>query len=154
MNNKKGISPLIATVLLIGATIALAALVMVWSQNLFKTTTERTKEGIEAEMICTEVQFRVDSAIGTSTPSTLRITNNGDQDIKTFIARVYDDEGNVELGTVTGDILSSYGSEAYTIGYGEGTTATHVELIPVILLENNNEKTCGTNIEKVTLAAA
>ncbi|MAG50879.1 hypothetical protein CL621_04570 [archaeon] len=150
--NKKGISPLIATVLLIGATIALAALVMVWSQNLFKSTTDRTKAGIEAEMICTEVQFRVDSAVGTDASSTLRITNNGDHDIVDFIARVYEGE-DVELGVLTGDILSSYGSEEYTITY-TSTAATQIELIPVILLENNNEKTCGTNVEKVTLTAA
>jgi flagellin-like protein len=150
--NKKGISPLIATVLLIGATIALAALVMVWSQNLFKSTTDRTKAGIEAEMICTEVQFRVDSAVGTDTTSTLRIVNNGDHDIVDFVARVYEGD-DVELGSVDGETLSSYGSEEYTITY-ESAAATQIELIPVILLEDSSQKTCGTNVEKVTLTAA
>ena len=51
---KRGISPLIATVLLIGSTIALAALVMVWAQELFKTTTGEQSEETELLMKCKE----------------------------------------------------------------------------------------------------
>ena len=38
--NKKGISPLIATVIIIGLTIVLAALVVTFGTNLVKKTTE------------------------------------------------------------------------------------------------------------------
>ncbi len=38
--NKNGISPLIATVLIIGFTVSLTAIVMVWGRGLVTQTTE------------------------------------------------------------------------------------------------------------------
>ncbi len=145
--SKKGISPLIATVLLIGATIALAALVMIWAQNLFQETTEETGSGIKAEIICSsQVQFNINSATGTTTPTTVRVTNNGERKIITFIARVYDGNGNIERASkVTGDELEGYGSKTYSIEYSTGTTAEKIELIPVVELDDGSEKTCGQN---------
>ena len=45
MRDKKGISPLIATVLVIGFTIVLAALVLTWGQDLFKDMQDDAAEG-------------------------------------------------------------------------------------------------------------
>ncbi|HLC58568.1 MAG TPA: archaellin/type IV pilin N-terminal domain-containing protein [Candidatus Nanoarchaeia archaeon] len=52
-NNKKGISPLIATVLIIGFTIVLAALVITWGTRLFNTTVEQTEESSKFTLVCT-----------------------------------------------------------------------------------------------------
>jgi len=41
--NKKGISPLVATVLIIGFTVALAAVIMVWGQDFITGMVERTE---------------------------------------------------------------------------------------------------------------
>lgn len=57
MNTKKGISPLIATVLLIGFTIVLAALVMRWGGTLFKTTTQTTGCESQGRLQCTSTSF-------------------------------------------------------------------------------------------------
>lgn len=51
--NKKGISPLIATVLVIGFTIVLAALVITWGTKLFKTTVEETQTTSNFNLACT-----------------------------------------------------------------------------------------------------
>jgi len=50
MKNKQGVSPLIATVLIIGFTIALAAVVMIWGEtflNEIDTLEDRTTTTIE-----------------------------------------------------------------------------------------------------------
>ena len=55
MNNKRGISPLIATVLIIGFTIVLAAIAITWGTNLFKKTQEGTANSTDISLACTEV---------------------------------------------------------------------------------------------------
>jgi len=155
--NKRGISPLIATVLLIGATIALAALVMIWSQNLFKSTTESTGKGIEAEMVCaSDVQFNIDRAIGIAGSTVVTITNSADIQIEEFIARVHKDDETIQVVTGVkasdGSGLGPYNTKSYTITYdveGDGV-ATKIELVPKIKLDDGSPKTCGQNIEKVT----
>ena len=52
LKEKKGISPLIATVLLIGFTIVLAALVMKWGGELFRNTTTTQGCMAEARLAC------------------------------------------------------------------------------------------------------
>jgi len=147
--NKKGISPLIATVLLIGSTIALAALVMVWSQNLFQSTTERTGRGVEAEIICaSDVQFRITSITGTESPLTIEVLNNGDHPIEEFKARIYSDSDDIKVVEITGEVLGEFDSETYTITYSDlDGNLEKVELIPIIKLEDDSLKTCGQNKE-------
>ena len=50
--NKRGISPLIATVLIIGFTIVLATLVLQWSGDLFKDVQSDTAETSEFKIAC------------------------------------------------------------------------------------------------------
>ena len=89
--NKKGISPLIATVLIIGFTIVIAALVITWGTNLFKKTQERTGEVSDLNLACTEVlggmsltQTNVDEST-----ITLTIDNGAGRDVNGFVVRVY-----------------------------------------------------------------
>ena len=51
--NKKGVSPLIATVLIIGFTIVLAALVITWGTKLFKGTVSDTETTSQFSLACT-----------------------------------------------------------------------------------------------------
>src|SRR3989344_5210211 len=51
--SNKGISPLIATVLIIGFTIVLSALVITWGTGLFKKTVADTEELSEFNILCT-----------------------------------------------------------------------------------------------------
>ncbi|MDD5178623.1 MAG: hypothetical protein PHT54_05095 [Candidatus Nanoarchaeia archaeon] len=58
--NKKGISPLIATVLIIGFTVALAAVIMTWGQKFTKDIQEQTEETSGSQITCAnEVDFEI-----------------------------------------------------------------------------------------------
>ena len=58
--HKKGISPLIATVLLLGFTVALAAVIMTWGLDYIKSTTEKTGETTDKALMCTnELGFEI-----------------------------------------------------------------------------------------------
>ena len=53
MKQKRGISPLIATILLIGFTVVLAAVVLTWGQGWFAGLTEGTTESTNLQLACT-----------------------------------------------------------------------------------------------------
>jgi|SRR3989344_9455861 len=57
--DKRGISPLIATVLIIGFTIVIAAIVITFGTNLVKTTTESTAKQAAFGALCTGVEFNI-----------------------------------------------------------------------------------------------
>ena len=81
---KKGLSPLIATVLLIGITISLASLVMVWGQALFKQTTEDTGKSAQAEINCiskVQVDILNASCVGGSAPMNLVVDNKNEEPV-------------------------------------------------------------------------
>src|SRR3989338_9180439 len=52
MSKRKGISPLIATVLVIGFTIVIAAMVITWGTKLFKDTAEETGKLSVFNLLC------------------------------------------------------------------------------------------------------
>ena len=96
---KKGISPLIATVLLIGFTIALVALIMIWGRNFIQERAE--KEGLlsEKKLSCTNnVDFTVDKACESGSGISLRIKNLKETPLDNFIFRV---KGDKDVETIT-----------------------------------------------------
>src|SRR3989338_8508658 len=84
--NKKGISPLIATVLIIGFTIVLAALVITWGTKLFQTTVSQTETTSKFSLACT-TGLSLDITPGAKAVDSLDITmrnNNQDKPIDDF----------------------------------------------------------------------
>jgi len=77
VDKKRGISPLIATVLLIGFTIVLAALVMKWGSELFRSTT--TTQGCAS-------QARLSCASDVEIELLMTNTSSGDPVVNTFNA--------------------------------------------------------------------
>ncbi|MFH1839701.1 MAG: archaellin/type IV pilin N-terminal domain-containing protein [Nanoarchaeota archaeon] len=112
--NKKGISPLIATVLLIGFTIVLAALVFRWSGQFFQGTTEETNQEIEEVMVLTGVDIDILN-VRAIDPSTgcdgleLLIENNVEVPIDKFVVRVTTSQETQSGESTQGlDSFSSY----------------------------------------------
>jgi len=108
--NKKGISPLIATVLLIGFTIVLAALVIRWGSELVSSLTQEQSCQNEATISCTsDVEFTINTATLNTRPDpgqelTLNLVSNGKKDITAgWIVRIHKDNGEIEAKTVLGD---------------------------------------------------
>ena len=160
---KKGLSPLIATVLLIGITISLAALVMVWGQALFKQTTEDTGKSAQAEINCiSKVQVDIlnascDGVPGGGpggTPMNLIVDNKNEEPIHGFIIRFYSASGNVETITISSVgfalPLDSFNARTYSVPYSGGEI-TKVDVIPQIKLDDGTLRACGQKIDTFTL---
>ncbi len=97
MMNKKAVSPLIATVLLIAFTVALGAIVMNWGESFVRKTQDTASSASEGKIECTmEVDFEVVNAVYEETDGSpgeanvsLLIRNAGDKEIAQFVAQVF-----------------------------------------------------------------
>ncbi|GEM_PF-1092593 len=95
---KKGISPLIATVLLIGFAVALAAVVMTWGLDFVQDTADTTKEQTQNTLICsTELSFAISDVNADPGSESVTIDNRGQIDIQSLVVRVYGATGVVTI---------------------------------------------------------
>lgn len=109
MNKKKGISPLIATVLIIGFTIVLAAVVMNWGGAFVRNLTEEQSKLTQTAVGCMQIKFDIGNATydstylaGTDKVILLKVTSNVEKSIASFIAVVEHLDGNTDsLNSVT-----------------------------------------------------
>ena len=103
MNNKKAVSPLIATVLLIAFAVALGAIVMNWGRAYVEDTQSYARESSESMVKCSSnVNLKLDMQkaivdLDTSTPTNLNnlslsLDNQGGLDIPQFMVKLYDDK--------------------------------------------------------------
>ena len=77
--NTKGITPIIAIILLMMITIALAGFTYIWLQGVFKTSSNNTKTQLEQQQRSMMKTIRIDSA--TSGTGELAIRNTGSESI-------------------------------------------------------------------------
>jgi len=135
--NKKGISPLIATVLVIGFTIVLAALVITWGTKLFKTTVSETETASKVSLACTvglKLEVLDSTLDDTNTQVTLNLRNNNqDRAIDGFRAVLNFNTGTSEEGSIASSdgvmVLQFPVPKKYTINGVTTTDLTNLESI-------------------------
>lgn len=150
--NKKGISPLIATVLLIGFTVALAAMVFTWGNSFIKKTTEKTEEGTAIALKCaTELGFEISgvSCNPDKSISSVKVDSRGSIDIKSLKFRfVSDAETTVEDKA---EVLSAFGAKTYS-GFKANPNTKKIEAIATISGgEGKEDIICSQAIEEFTV---
>lgn len=107
--NKKGVSPLIATVLLIGFAIAIAILVWFWYGNIIKEQAEKTGASTSGKLACaSEVKFSIKGSCLNSDDIVLIQVENKGTPIDDFRIAL---EG-------------SLGTKSYNVGSTTSTTET------------------------------
>lgn len=146
---RKGISPLIATVLIIGFTVALAAIIMTWGSSFTKGMQTQAEQSSNIQMKCAQdVALIVDAACISGGNLKVTMKNNGAMDITNMTARLFADSTTVAvvdgikticttLTTPAG--LSKYGIASCTVTLPQGSVTSanikRVEVVPVITIE-------------------
>ncbi len=129
---KRGISPLIATVLLIGFTVAIAAIVIFWSRNFVKEKAEKEGALSEKKLKCENVEIDIKSIDKLN--KNIVIENKGNEDIDGFILRVV--SGGVGSDKIT---LKLEALKTATITYSfDLETNSKIDLIPALKPEGTN----------------
>ena len=92
--NKRGISPLIATVLIIGFTIVIAALVFQWGGNYFQSSTSETSQEAERAIAMTGIEINLKEATFGHEGINLLIESKTDKQIEGLKVRFTGDKGS------------------------------------------------------------
>lgn len=145
---RKGISPLIATVLIIGFTVALAAIIMTWGTTFSKGMQKTTEATTEEQLACAQdVNIDLSSACFAGEDKIkLTIKNDGSKALESVSARFYVDGSVVtsvsplmKTDGVTQLTIAAYGLETTEVEMTLDSPAddraaevTLVEIVPVI----------------------
>ncbi|HLC55856.1 MAG TPA: archaellin/type IV pilin N-terminal domain-containing protein [Candidatus Nanoarchaeia archaeon] len=170
---KRGISPLIASVLLIGFTIVLAALVFRWGGQLFNKTTQDTGCASEGSIRCSQsVKVSLSPSTGitmldtASDTITLSILSEADQaidDVKVRLTKCSGETIVADTVVLLTDPLPGYGSTKVTATFSSGVGAltdydpvstnancqgkySGVGILPVINFITSDGKQCNTQV--------
>jgi flagellin-like protein len=141
---KKGVSPIIATVLLIGIVVAMGTIIFLWVRGFVKE--EGTKFGKNIKLVCEDVQFDASYSVGN-----LGIVNVGNIPIFRVKIKVYG-----SAGYETKDI-TDMSSEWPPIGLKQGEVfsgnidisgAKKIVVIPVLIGSSGSGEKVFTCEEK------
>ncbi len=129
ISKKRGISPLIATVLLIGFVVALILLVMLWGKNYIEELAAKRGALALKQNECQAVEINVKSAQYEGTKATLVIENQKDIPIDKFVFRgiIKDKSQVVENYNRLGGLEASQ----YEADFGTGGIEK-VDIIPLL----------------------
>ncbi len=146
MRTKKGISPLIATVLILGFTVALAAVIMVWGQRFTTGMQKQTEDTATTQMKCaTEVDFRVKEVCAESGGYKVTIENNKGLKFDKLIVRFFQAADNVQTNET---MFSGGGVAGYSVSTEVApislTGVKYVEAIPIVTIAGK-QVTCAAN---------
>ena len=119
---EKGITPLIATVLLIGFTVALAAVIITWGGSFVDSMTKRTTATTDVTLKCvTELKFSISKVTCDEANKghikSVTVENNGNLDIVELTLRTSPgDEGDVKADKLdlSSSMLGSFEVKTFT----------------------------------------
>ncbi len=148
---KRGISELIATVLIIGFTVALVAIIIIWGTRFVSEAQSDVDRSTTVGLACSKLNYDVlDLSCNGNRVNLIKVENKGDQDINGFYVRSSDSSGSSVLDQATNMdpiVLSSFEVADLNIDQS-AANPTIVELIPLVNVENNLES-CVSSIQKL-----
>jgi len=134
MKQKKGISPLIATVLLIGFVIAIAVLVWIFWGNIIKQQAEKTGAQTLGEFDCaSKVEFRIQSVCSGTDTLVFNLQNTGSTTIDKFTVRL---KGTNTILEELNIAVVEGAAQQITLSYDTSVgTLEEIIIFPVIIRE-------------------
>lgn len=136
---KQGMSPLIATVLLIGFAVALAALVMTWGLDFIKEQTSRVDSSTEEALLCVnQLDFKIEIDCQNNK---IAIDNRGSMDITALRLRKHTAGGDVTPEQIN-QVLKS-GAKKWFDDLGPLKDAEKVDVVATIKGSSGNDIICS-----------
>ena len=129
--SKKGLSPVIASVLLIALVLVMALLIFLWAKGFFSEQIEKFDKPIES--YCSGVFFDVSRVTGAGGYDTIEVINRGNWNIYGFEVKM-SYQGNSEnsnLFLVVGAGKSATGVFYFRMSNG-GTVPNKIEVFPLL----------------------
>jgi flagellin-like protein len=95
--NRKGISPIIASVLLLAVSLAVVGIFSGWAPELAQDVTESTSNSTYETIACNEASVEIRSAYYDSgnTEAVLSVRNTGDEDLNNLTLAAFNQTGEI-----------------------------------------------------------
>lgn len=151
MPNKRGMSPIIGTILILGFTVALSAVVMTWGSTFIRSTQESTEATVGREISCsTDTRIDIKDAEVKGDTLKLRVENAGIKDIDKISVRIHGSDGTQNVGTSSG--LESLEIQIFELGFNSSKvgTVSKVEAFPTIKYKDE-EAICSNSLDEKTV---
>lgn len=137
---KRGLSPVIATVLLISIVIILFVIIFLWARGFIKEAVE--KEGKSAEQACTEVDLAISLSVDNSEIS---MVNNGNipiYQIELLVKKAYTQNRE----TISAELTTGQSaSKPIKTSIGENDEVSAVPIIVGMVKNQKTTYTCNNN---------
>jgi flagellin-like protein len=150
---KRGISPLIATVILIGFVIAVAAVIFFWGKSYIVETAQKEGALSETKLKCNDVKFEVLSDATEIFSGNLELENKGGVEISGFKVRSENIAGGATLMDLSGKeaILALYGTAMFSLDSTGIDTSSAFDIIPMLKPEGRGAQLipCSDKIKKI-----
>lgn len=149
MRCKRGISPLIATVLVLGFTVSLAAVVMVWGTGFAQRMQTSTEEAAGKQVTCSQsVMFDLRDVTfkgsELATAITLFLENSGNVKIDGFSAKLYGSDSIQNVEITSGLNVGGLANLEANYNLPQTGLIQKVEVSPIINL-GGEKVTCANN---------
>ncbi len=140
--DNKAVSPLVATVILIGIVISASAVVYMWSKSFVGENLE--KFGSSIDTVCDEIAFAAQLEITGGTSYELLINNKANVDIHKLNVN-FNKQGKSIIKTFSADKGSIRGGSTGKVSFDLKTldisSFTSIDVTPVLLATGNSSKT-------------
>jgi len=144
---KKGVSPLIATVLLIGFTIAVVALIVLWGRGYVSEKAEKQGALAEARLKCQSLDFSVMDLKG----GEITLKNKGTVDIDSFVLRGKKGAESADVEIVR-QPLKSLSMGSFPISKLNLNNILTMEIIPQLRVSSNVYVPCTAQSVEIRVA--
>jgi flagellin-like protein len=151
-NSKKGLSPVIATILLIFLVLILAAIIFLWARGFFSEQLEKNGQAIENQ--CRDIKFKAEKGlIATGNLLTIELSNTGD--INMYGISIKEIKGGDEEAHLF--VVNLGAGETTSLEFNlESADSERVVVYPVLLgnvvnSNDNKEYTCVENPTTIVL---
>lgn len=141
MKQKRGMSDLVSTVLLVSSAIAIAILIFLWISHSSKEETEKSADIGTAEQICKDIEIKITQAsLSSGNSISLGVENLQNTKITALRVRI-ENADNVEVKKVEGEI-SGYETIHTSLTPTKVTisSGTKIKVIPEITLQSPDIK--------------
>lgn len=139
---KRGISPLIATVVLVGFVVSLVLIAMLWGKNYIEELAAKRGTLAEKQYACQNVEITAKSATIAGSQAKIVITNQKDQQVDKLIFVGMKGQESLAQPVERYGTLDSLEITEYEVGFSSGDVEK-VKVIPGIKAGKNKYVTCS-----------
>lgn len=112
----RGVSPLVATTLLVGFTVSLVALTILWSRGYIEERAAKEEKMASTKLACERVLFTVTSVEYSGNTLNIELENKATQKIDNFLFRIVGDAGGDTVQLKREESISELGSTLISLG--------------------------------------